>query len=238
MPFKIFITLFFYGLMTLGDVKAANINFLGGIAVGNGGSVVRCSGKQEFFFIDTVIYKNIYQKDLTLAEVKTLKKSLLRIEKIIAAKIPSLLESFQEFKMSLQPGLPVGLYKWQPLNNEPPELPIENLTGGLRWPCANSMGSITILQAISRIQKTTDSETKITFMYERNLFSTFQISKKELSLLLVHEWIWGLTTDATLNARLNYFLHSTLIDSLSKRQVQEQLARFGLIETTSGNRQF
>ena len=53
-------------------------------------------------------------------------------------------------------------------------------------------------------------------------------SPLQYSMLLVHEWLWDHTRKLDVNQRVNEFLHTKAVDSMSNAEVRRELRRLGL----------
>lgn len=47
-------------------------------------------------------------------------------------------------------------------------------------------------------------------------------------LCAIHEWLWILSKDVEQNRKVNYFLHSELLDQMTDAEVTELLRKLGL----------
>jgi len=197
----------------------------GGVQVGNGGNIVRCQGESDFFSLEYIMTKNMYGNSVQPVQVRTLQDSLNRISNLIAQKLPKLAPSFMEFVSQYQNSDSSKTYLWHQADITP--TPSENLF--LPSWCNNSFGTIDVLQVIARtITIDSKNHVQVHFDYDPDMMSELEYtSTLQLSFLVVHEWIWNLTKDPKKNRKLDYLLHSTLMDSMTANEVAQELVKFG-----------
>lgn len=194
----------------------------GGVLVGNGGTVVLCSGARKLQSLDYLLSKNILGKNVTLANISTLQESVERISELLEIKAPELSKSFQVFSKQIKNTNESKNYVWripknglEVIRDELIQLPLS---------CRNNYGVTEVYQAVVRKK----ANEKIIFEYDPELYSALEASPLQLSFLLVHEWLWDISDNVKTNRKINYFIHSTLLNQMSAEEVILQLKEFGV----------
>lgn len=182
----------------------------GGVSVGGGGNVVSCSGAGNYQSLDYVLTQNLYGPKVKLVSINTIQQSMRRIQLLLHAKVPFLAESFEEYTVQIFNRDHGKKYVWHPaaLVDVPEDIP------RLPYDCKNAE----ILQAAVRhvVTHKGASFKQVRIDYDEEIFFSLQWGNPiHLSFILVHEWLWDHVKTIEQNRRLNYLLHSTLLDELT-----------------------
>ncbi len=197
----------------------------GGVAVGNGGNIVRCSTKSELQSLDFVLTKNIYGRRIDIFNAESLEDSFKRISYLISEKYPKWHASFKEFSQLIMNHDESKKYIWRAnvlgLNN------VDEKDVHIPAWCRSSTGSIAVYQAIVRRTLTTSNQ--IIFEYDADLLLKLEKSDAvQISFLMIHEWLWNFSADINQIRKANYILHSTLLSTLSPAGTALELNKIGL----------
>jgi len=205
---------------------STSLAYGGGVRVGNGGNIVRCQGETSFKSLEYVLTKDLYGRNVKPVKVASLNESLDRILKLISTKLPQYKKSFQNYLTYFMNSQDDQPYVWhagiiQTLDGDTVVLP---------YSCQNSLGTVDIVQAVVRtVEKKSNAEISIHFFYDGDqLFQLSHEAPLQMSFLVVHEWIWDLTSDPQKNRRFDYLLHSTYADQLTTQQLQNELHNIGI----------
>ena len=205
-----------------------NFSFLttvqaGGFFVGNdGGLAVRCSGEMEMKSYDYMIGRMLYGKKLRVPRLP-LDQSLKRISRLLGQKAPQLHDSFQEFVELLGNTDYSKRYVWKKSYYELTQTNRDHFS--LPSTCRSSYGAVEISQAIVRKAK---SSGQVVFEYDDDVVLMIGRTSLQMSFLIVHEWLWSLTRNPETNIRINYFLHSILVEQMSSQEVALKFKEFAL----------
>jgi hypothetical protein len=203
------------------SLLSINLSYAGGVLIGNGGTVIRCSNDSHFSSLDYIMTKNMLGKSITTSHKKTLQASFQRILNLLENKAPALYDSFNEFTILVGNKNPAKKYHWIAPKNGIDIINDEIIN--LPFSCRNTRGSVEIVQAIVR----KNVNDKVVFEYDSDIFSQLEKADPlQLSFLLVHEWLWDISPNLQENRQLNYFFHSTLFDKMSVEQVKAYLEKF------------
>jgi hypothetical protein len=161
--------------------------------------------------------------------------SKLRIHRILASNLPGLVSSFDEFAEAL-PDFENGseqrsrtrrfwkndtsLHLKMPLEADLYPLLPKNCTSPAYPPGHNVLFFPQILQTVVR------QETSEAIMYYFHPLLLKMYAKQmplQLSFLLIHEWLWDLTSDGEVNRRLDYFIHSRQFEAVDEDQFESLL---------------
>ncbi|MBC7464556.1 MAG: hypothetical protein H7256_01065 [Bdellovibrio sp.] len=197
----------------------------GGVHVGNGGNVVRCEGDTHFQSLEYVMTKSMYGTRVMPVPVYSLSESLNRIARLIEAKLPQYSSGFNEYVIQFENAEPQKTYFWNAtqVNNVGDEIVY------LPYWCRNSRGTSEIVQAVVRtVSLNSKQETLVNFDYDPKVVDDLEKnSTVQMSFLVVHEWIWNMTNDPDKNRKLDFLLHSPLMESMTAAQIQQELVKFG-----------
>lgn len=200
-----------------------------GGTVSNGGDIVRCAGSSKWVSLDYLLTDNLFGRDTKLISTMSLEKSLSRISKLIQDKLPQFTESFKVFVSDLDNHSDKNRnYIWVESVFELEDIydeSVDHFPSKCRLP---GMGVGEKKQIVIRTElvKQNSLAGLVQFRYDSNAFA--YLASLQKSFIVVHEWLWGLSKDVAANRKINYFLHSDLIDRMSTEQVAEQMQKFGL----------
>lgn len=213
-------------LMALSFI-CTQVSLAGGVLIGNGGNIIRCSNHSDFQTLDLVIARGSMGKHVDTEPVQNLNASFKRIEKIIELNLPFALESFREFTRSIKNKNKSDVFIWKnrfngvdTVKDEIPPIPFR---------CRNNYESIEIIQTIVKYQvknKETNLDQYI-FEYDPEALKLIESRPLQISFMYVHEWLWVLTKDVKLNRKINYFLHTSLINELNGEEIKATLNKLG-----------
>ncbi|MBL7715283.1 MAG: hypothetical protein JNL01_07410 [Bdellovibrionales bacterium] len=213
--------------------------------VGNGGDGIVCTASPDndlngTYALDYVLTRTAAQGDDGLAVVKSWQDSSQRILKILQTKVPGLVSSFQEFTRlvfntdysltRVWEAAPFGLTD---LNDQkiasliPPNCMVPAPKGAP----AGTPAKIQVIQAIIRLYQSFSGSKPgyLVYRYFPQVIADLdRQAPVQLSFLMVHEWLWDLSTNVERNRRINRFLHSRDIETMTAAQVQTALSGMGL----------
>lgn len=198
-----------------------------GHEVRNGGDIIQCGNSAAFKTLDYVMAHHVFRRTFSLAKVETDKSSMRQIGRAIKAKLPELSGSFDEFVAHLDNETDFSKpYVWDSAFFELNDIPDEQVER-LPWAC-QYRHSFVVIQAVIRHETTYPGSTRkfVRFQYDQTTVPALEPLQK--SFLWVHEWLWGVSSDAEVVRRVNYYLHSTAFLRHSSAQARRQLLKFGL----------
>ncbi|HEY8269762.1 MAG TPA: hypothetical protein VIG33_02660, partial [Pseudobdellovibrionaceae bacterium] len=153
-----------------------------------------------------------------------------RILKILQDKAPTLAPYFKDFrdlvfntdysKTKVWESTPFGLV----------ELDDQNITSLIPENCKKE-GKTQLIQAVIREFQSFSGADIGHIIYKFDPKIVDSLDKKsplQLSFLMVHEWLWDLSQNVDRNRRINRFLHSREIESMSSEKVIKTLQGMGL----------
>lgn len=184
----------------------------GGVVVGNGGHVVRCSGEIDYLSVDYVLGKKWFP-NVKPVPARTLSASLNRIASLLEVRNPALAKSYREFVSLFMNGDDSKPYVWKtPLSHTTPG---DDEFDYLPISCRNSRGSIDVRQAILRTATFGPfGDPQVVLEFDPVVLVLLQSygGPIQLSFVITHEWLWSITDDPKENRRLNYYMHSPLFE--------------------------
>lgn len=196
---------------------------------GNGGVVVQCPGYRQPFSLDYVLAQPLFDKKIKLVSAESAESSLARISNLLKKNnLSELNSSFSQFVANLkntedetQP------YLWENSYSELEELDDQNFA---RLPsfCNSGRGTtVRFYQAVIRkVENPLSTCPNVVFHYDRDAVSS--LGSLQRSFLFVHEWLWSVSKDVVQNRKINYFLHTELMDTLSPQNIHQRLKSYGL----------
>lgn len=186
--------------------------------VRNGGDLVKCNlstetSYQGWYSLDYLATLGMDQEGKTpLVPVQSLLDSLSRIESALRRHDSNLAGEFHDFiKYFLAPGDLNAPTLWIATAFGFQNLADEHIIQHLPINCYSmETGFPQLIQAVFR--RTLMG--REFYYYDQDLFTFLsQERPQQLSFLLVHEWLWKYTQDIDCSRLVNYFLHSTWLDS-------------------------
>lgn len=210
--------------------------------IGNGGDLILCHANPSLNNLD-----GLYALDYLLAnsaeqaefyQPKTLDHSLDRIEKLLKEKVPELWASFHDFREQLFMRDLLSTRIWEAAAYQLINITDEQLGLSDQIPknCKNAQG-IQISQAVIHLAPGFSGAGPGVTMYRYMPEIIKELSQSrplQSSFLLVHEWLWDHSSNVDRNRRINKFLHSNSLTSMTRTQILTLLDRLGLkIEITN-----
>lgn len=201
-----------------------------GGTVGNGGVVIICPNSSKSFSLDYILGQAAFDKSIVPVKMTNLETSLSRISTLLQNKLPSLSNSFAQYlkyiKNSSDSSQP---YFWIATPFDIPETNDQEIDK-LPSSCKGALGSgagVSLYQAVVR-NEITDAKgiRRVVFQYDPSIFRA--VSPLQESFIYVHEWLWDLSSDIAQNRKINYFLHSNVIENMPEAEVVEKMKSFGL----------
>jgi hypothetical protein len=196
----------------------------GGVEVGNGGNAVQCNGKDTFASLDYIAARDGMGEDYDLSESLWTDESLQRIGALIAAKLPTLSRSYQEFVHQLVSNDKDQHYLWIPDQNLE-EVDQDAPRFAIFHYCMADFGSVLLTQVVVRTVQSSPQGKQIVFRYNQGVLH--DLSPKHRSFLLVHEWLWNFTDDIATNRNIDWLLHSVWFEKASSAEVIQKFKEFG-----------
>ena len=200
---------------------------------GHGGDAVVCNepakGKPVTKFtldkgsycLDYVIQLNSAEDPDNLVKDASTKESLIRIQTLLAKKIPVLGEKFNSFIKYVDNHSDFRQAAiWEMSNLTLRYLDDQELNTGMPENCRGQ-----IFQAVIR-QKNENGF--IDYLSNKFFVSALDAQEFQLSFLYVHEWLWDLTTDPNVIRRINWYLHTKTFASDKDGDVRLTLRNMGL----------
>lgn len=194
---------------------------------GNGGDIIECASEAKTFSLDYVLAKEVFGDNVNIVPVADHRASLLRIYKLIESKFPKLSPSFLQFIEDINNRSDSGkTYQWNTFGSLT-YLNDQHFTS-LPLFCQPNKGETSkVIQAVIRQEVTTDpSFPQYQFLVAQGVFK--RLDPLQRSFLYLHEWLWEFSSDVVQNRKLNYFLHSELMDQLSTEEIIETLHIYGV----------
>ncbi len=202
--------------------------------VGTGGDVIECIPSTDNFLnglysLDYVATLEDIQKDPKVIADPSLQKSLERIEQLLSQKVPSLAASFRTFREDFLNTRPQRNHVWEPAPFGLINIQDEKLTSQVPPNC-QKQGGPAISQAVIKESQGFSGTlgTTVIYKYDSSIFNRLmQESPVQLSFLLVHEWLWEMSSNVDRNRRLNRFFHSPEFAAMSAEDVAKYLNALG-----------
>lgn len=217
----------------------------GGVAIGNGGDIIECTQSSEnelagAYNLDYILTLPVAKGDTELEEIKTWQNSIERIKNILLQKVPSLVTSFDDFSKNIYNKSNSENRVWEPSPFGLVPLDDERIATLIPINCKNQ-GKNLITQAIIRSTQYSDNSKnmQIIYKYDATTLQKLELQKPmQLSFLLVHEWLWDISNNVERNRRINRFLHTKKIQTMSAAEVENNLKAMGLAIPDSPNNAF
>jgi hypothetical protein len=199
----------------------------GGDGVGNGGGTVRCAVSAANTFNGDYLedYVLQYNFDLPPAKIQSLDESLNRIQNGLL-KIPWLYSDFENFRKDFLNQKDYSKESvWEPA--EGGVLPIGDAEARAALLPSNCLD---FTQAVIRVNPQTSGfdPSKRVFKYNERAIQRLQAVPLQLSFLVVHEWLWKFVENADSNRRINYQLHSKILEEWDSSQWEVFLKNAGI----------
>lgn len=192
----------------------------------NGGQGVRCSGSENIYSLDYLRAKQEFQFSVEVP--LNLEISLYRILHNLENKAPQVARSFKNFLSGFSHNKSFNdNHVWFENNNL--DDVSDQSTNSVPLACrAGDGGSVAIFQVIVREHFKGDNKmnSQVRFLLDSEIFN--QMDSLQQSFLLVHEWLWEFTQDYARNWRINYLLHSSAFDTISKEDFKIKAKEIGV----------
>lgn len=203
--------------------------------VGNGGDAILCAVNSDnklsgYYSLDYVLTLVNRHGDDGLAPVSSWQNSAERIYNLLLEKTPSLAPYFREFRENVFNKDYTKTKVWEPTPFGLVELDDQNITSIIPENCKKD-GKTQITQTVIREFQIFSGVKKgyVIYKYDPEMVASLdKNSPLQLSMLLVHEWLWDLSQNVERNRRVNRFLHSKEIESMSSEAVIDSLKNMGL----------
>lgn len=210
---------------------------VGGQDVGNGGDAIVCAKSAANFLdgtyaLDYVLTLATADRDDDVVLAKDLSTSLDRLSKVISAKVPELSPSFEEFRSTLfneNDFTKVRIWEAAPFGLV--DLDDAKIAAAVPSNCQNiATGKTELIQAAIRQHESyTGTYGHIVYKFMPSAVKDMgKTAPTQLSYLLVHEWLWDLSSNVDRNRRINRFLHSPRIEAMTADEVKRNLKGMGL----------
>jgi hypothetical protein len=207
-------------------------SFAGG-DVGNPGDVVRCLANSEnqlsgLYTLDFLALTPTGEQPLV--SVKSYQESLFRIRQNLALKVPELAASFDLFTAEILNTDSSRHHIWEPAALELVAVAEPDLSLAVKIPsnCRKS-DQIELIHAVVRQNPEFTGSGRIVFRYNAEILKSLETeSPLQLSFLLVHEWLWSMSSNLDRNRHVNWFLHSNGLETMSRVEILKTLSSFGL----------
>jgi hypothetical protein len=205
-----------------------------GQEVGKGGDAVLCraSNGNQFVGHYSLDFLAQFSKDSPIANVKSLEESLNRLEGILSANLPELLQSFRTFRRDLFNERDFSrTHIWDRAPYGLIDLKDEELTVLLPENC-RSGDKTSVVQAAIRLPPAVSGLPQNKFNYKFVAQVVDELLKNnpvQLSFLLVHEWLWTFSDKAERNRRINYWLHSQMTEKWNRHDWVRNVHALGFV---------
>lgn len=221
-------TTFFVAMLSLAKAVASDLE------VRNGGDSVRCiaAAQSPFSGLYSLDYLLTYRSGNDNADVGqfanwTVSKN--RIARILERNSPDLSYSFQEFLSDIDNEVDYTRRRiWQEAAFGLIDLKDEALIRKLPANCRSGQsqdGSVQVLQSVTRIKR---PDLTIYEFDPEILDELKSIQPLQYSFLMIHEWLWDLTSNVKKIRDMNRFLHSIQADALSPQDFRLAVLRLGI----------
>lgn len=211
---------------------------LAGFHVGNGGDLVWCRPEDGtpyagYYALDFLATEGLFAgHEAAPVPVADAEASLARIHGLLAEKAPGLLESFHSFRRTLWN---TGDYSQERVWEAAPfglvELSDETLVAALPPACRTDTGAAVVQAVVRQFPDFSGANNgKIIYKFVPALVKEVGASRPlQLSFLLVHEWLWDLSTNVDRNRRINRLLHSAWAADMPAQEFRAVLQDLGLV---------
>ncbi len=205
------------------------------VVVGNGGDAVQCEGasnnpdKGEFKGLYSLDYLlTLRGRDADLVSWSSLDEGWRELESLVARIMPEHRRSFQDFRRwyrnegnlrapRLWEAAPFGLI---PLEDE-------GMVRQLPNDCRKD-GQSQIVQTVVRQDPEFSGTSKIIYKFVPSVLDDLGANDpRQLTFLLIHEWLWDLSPNVDQNRRLNRFLHDKSTYSMDTADAREVIESLG-----------
>lgn len=209
---------------------------IGAASIGNGGVSITChadpinslSGEYALDFVLTGIDAS------DLAPVTSVRESLDRIGRLLFSNryiLPHLDFSFRVFAKDLFNTSDATKFNyWEAVDSLSETNDQRFLLNQIPRNCLKPDGTPNIRQGFIRFGSRfsrNETETTVYKYVPAILASLDQNDPVQQSILLTHEWLWHMSFNVQLNRRINRFLHSRAIETMTYNEVRREMERMG-----------
>jgi len=206
-----------------------------GFVVGNGGDALLCKKSLDnpldgTYALDYILTLTDKAEAEGLSPVSSWKDSSERLQRVLTEKVPTLAPYFKEFTETVFNRDYSKTKVWEPTPFGLRDLEDENITSLIPQNCKTE-GKTQLIQAVIREFQNYSGTQRghIIYKYDPEVVKSLdQKSPLQLSFLMVHEWLWDLSQNVNRNRRINRFLHSQEIETMSSEDVIKSLQGMGL----------
>lgn len=206
-----------------------------GFVVGNGGDAIVCKKAPDnslngTYALDYVITLTDKLGTEGLSPVSSWKDSSERLLRVLTEKVPTLVPYFKEFTETVFNRDYSKTKVWEPSPFGLRDLDDESITSLIPQNCKTESKTQLIQAVIREFQNYSGTQRgHIVYKYDPEVVQSLdQKSPLQLSFLMVHEWLWDLSQNVNRNRRINRFLHSQEIETMSSEDVIKSLQGMGL----------
>lgn len=205
----------------------------GPIIVGNGGDSVHCTESQDnilhgYYALDYLLTFQNQNQNADIKPVNDWESSRDRILKILENKHPDLALSFKNYLNSYGNFTDWTRARiWQEASYGLVDIKDERIVRRLPKNCLvpGSDGNINLIQTVVRVPKP-DS---IVYEVDLNILNDLLMNNPlQASFILVHEWLWDLTSDVQVIRDLNRYLHSDDALASTPEQFKKAILHIGV----------
>ncbi|MGE0634062.1 MAG: hypothetical protein AB7O96_16730, partial [Pseudobdellovibrionaceae bacterium] len=206
-----------------------------GFRVGSGGDAILCQPSPDNFLngtysLDYILTLQKADQDEELVAVGSWEESSDRLYRLFLNKIPSLASYFNDFRRSVFNTSDYSLGRiWEASPFGLVDIQDEYIESRVPANCLTE-GKVKVVQAVIR-QSKNFSGTKEAIIYKYVPQVTDDLNRNhalQLSYLIVHEWLWDLSSNVDRNRRINQFFHSKKIETMTPAEIEAQLKAMGL----------
>jgi hypothetical protein len=209
-----------------------------GVYIGNGGNVINCTAASNgsnnlngYYALDYLLTLDTSTGSDDMTPVTSWQESADHIYNLLINKVPALAPSFKDFTNLVYNTSYAQMRVWEPSPFGLVQLNDQRITSLIPTNCQASDGTYQIVQAVIREYSGFSGTQSGHYIYKyvpQLLQQLDQQSPLQLSYLLVHEWLWDLSSNVDRNRRINHFLHSRDIETMSAVDVVANLTGMGL----------
>ncbi len=221
--------------LALATFLASTTHAAAGGYVGNGGDGIECRKDPAnrfdgIYALDYLVTLPTLVGDDGLSPVASWSTSETRIKKLLRKNVPSLAQSFEHFAGLIYNTSYAEDRVWESSPFGLMKLDDQRLTSLIPANCKKGADPM-VMQAVIRLYEGYSGTRPGHFVYKYDPNLLAQISGQDplqLSFLFVHEWLWDISPNVERNRRVNRFLHSKEIETLSPAEVVAELTGMGL----------
>lgn len=203
--------------------------------IGNGGDAIYChpspiNALNGYYSIDYLLTLASTSGPDGITPATSWEESAQRLQRVLDAKVPGLADSFRDFKRLVYNTSFTEKRVWEAAPFGLTDLNDERITARLPENCKTD-GAYKIVQAVIRQFEGFSGTNRGHYIYKyvpELLHELDQKAPVQMSFLMVHEWLWDVSANVDRNRRINRFLHSQAIESMTPEEVTATLTGMGL----------